>query len=448
MDPLSITASACGILSLAGQLCRGFVELCDVLKAIKDAPAEIAGWNRDAEICLALLHEFEANDNTPQFPSVAVDLLERCAQHCEELKCIANCLSEELYSDSKIKRKLAVASAITKQEKVSRIQSKLQAAKMDLLLVYRKNNAQFEIFEQRLTAMMPILLQIPKSLPYEDQSVLSDNNFENLLEWTTLTVAQEAQHVPVSSRETGSAHEKPPSDSNCTDPTASTNSFDPTAINRRRPNRRLYSIKFKSIPFIGGRLDYSKNTYQIAQDDGLSQASTSKRMDKVANIKFMPYKWMTYLGVSYMFQLNLTKSAAAQMQQARLRVFKIVPDDAPFFRYCKNGDYKAAAFPMLCTIEQHRDYKVKETILTSMWLVQDILPAFKAEKRDRSWWTQALYVAINTPNPSLAIIAEWCERDAVDCILLQVKLIAFDNTRRSPLQYAAQRLAQTFENYY
>lgn len=139
MDGLSSAASAIAVVSLAGQLATGLVNIHSFWASIVDAPSDIRAISQDLKLFQNILQQIQENDQRYGVDVSTAEVLNHCFNQVQDLAEITGKLEQGFQARSSPKRTWSSLKAVLKQGKIKKFQDQLNAAKSTLCLAQQSD---------------------------------------------------------------------------------------------------------------------------------------------------------------------------------------------------------------------------------------------------------------------------------------------------------------------
>ncbi|KAE9368626.1 hypothetical protein N431DRAFT_61683 [Stipitochalara longipes BDJ] len=133
MEPFSAGTGSLSVISLAFQIAAGVNKLSSFLKSISEAPKEIESILEDLGFFNALLTRIQETDEPYGPDAVTNEALQECKKSIDALTELVDSLVPGFASQSNIKRKWTGVEAVMRTEKILKVKTSLQEAKLDLI---------------------------------------------------------------------------------------------------------------------------------------------------------------------------------------------------------------------------------------------------------------------------------------------------------------------------
>jgi hypothetical protein len=376
MEALSGVSSAFAVVSLAFQTAESIKKLCNFWRAVEDAPEAVREIIRDLNLLSEVLEDIghEANSARPHSRSFALSLsvLTQCSENVQRLRGFLNSLEPGFASEKRRVRTWSAFKAAWKDDKIHKFQEMVRDLKATLLIA-------------RQTSI--------KSVPPRSLIRKSDLHINSLstvarqeLQQNTLTLIADGMNTLLNCRTTGAVTTTTPvkmgllehiqalreeiheTALKISSPTARfcfekamisaidriyEGTIDPVSVelgepplgdfsgrgeSRRRSYQKPYSKSVSQISSFLGIVRFSSSSLQVASGDlrEANEASNMVRFQTQTYFSFHPSGWLQTWGLDFGIQVKVTKSFSGL--DYSLRTYRAVPDEAPVFRYSRDGN--------------------------------------------------------------------------------------------------------------
>ncbi|KAH7409738.1 hypothetical protein BKA64DRAFT_705491 [Cadophora sp. MPI-SDFR-AT-0126] len=351
--------AAIAVAGITIQLADTLHKLITFWKEVQRAPADVCSLFEDVETLSALLAQAQSSNQHGCLDGLAETVLGRCGEKVAALYAKVRKATEGLTSESARKRKWSALKIALDKADITELRSQLKEAKAMLVIV------KLQTFERstssKLQAQEQILLEILRSirLPSIKQS--------NILSWTNLEWQKPEMQLLTTPATEPSIYTKGAATA-CLDAIETKCAPSPSLSNQSQKRSRSESVWIPgssmriNTPF-GPVKTWIRTQIRV---DGRPYTSNSEDQDKT--YAFYPSWLLRRLGISYGL---LVQGGSATGWQYTIQPFNAVPDDAPIFRYCQDGDIAAIKTLLSCGYASLRDRDTKGR--TPLWYASESL---------------------------------------------------------------------------
>ncbi|PVH71796.1 hypothetical protein DL98DRAFT_596646 [Cadophora sp. DSE1049] len=351
--------AAIAVAGITIQLADTLHKLTIFWKEVQRAPAEVCSLFEDVETLSALLAQAQSSNRHGCLDGLAETVLGRCEGKVAALYAKVRKATEGLTSESARRRKWSALKIALDKADITELRSELKEAKAMLVIV------KLESFERstssKLQTQEQILLEVLRAVR------LSSIRPSDILPWSNLEW-QKTEMQLLTAPGTEPPNFTSDATTACPDVTHNLCVISPNSRNQVQKRPRTKSAwtsgSGNSINTPFGPVKIWSRTK--IRTDTCSYGSTDEEQDKTYAL--YPSWLLRRLGISYGLWIQ---GRSTNGWQYTVQPFNAVPEDAPIFRYCQDGDVAAIKTLLSCGYASLRDRDPKGR--TPLWCASNSL---------------------------------------------------------------------------
>ncbi|CZR55223.1 uncharacterized protein PAC_05110 [Phialocephala subalpina] len=366
MDGLSGAASIIAVVQIAVQIGKGISKIRSLLHSINDAPREIQSVVQELEFFDSILNQIRRNEETFGSKTETFLALSRCETSLKSLLDVVESLVPGFASSSRMKQKWAAIDVVRKNEKIASFKSKLQEAKLDLLIAQQTSAAHAQYLSHKthqdsLVALNQGLADLCERLTYssstitplsEEERSIPDEVSTEIHEATSFWGADiiqsglEAQLTHVAQDTFTSVLQEQNEKHGISSTTTDIHLIPCARLVGKRSGRRLLHSSSKVTRTILGEMHCTVETYttyrigESSSHNELEPSESKENLEVETNFSLIPSWWVVRFGMSKVFKFDIMQ-LSSQGWQAKMATFNLIPSKSPIFDFCRDGNLDA-----------------------------------------------------------------------------------------------------------
>ncbi|MCJ1415515.1 hypothetical protein MMC32_001847 [Xylographa parallela] len=358
---MDAAAGAVAFASIAIQLGQSFVALYQYWESIKEAPADISTVVQDLKLLAAILRQIESDEQKyGQAPEVT-DVLKSCMAKVDTLRNLVEELEPGFASKHRLQRKWSALKAVLKNDKVEKFRRSLEETKTTMLLARslsqeRIQLMRFQSSEEQLSSIVSTLGSLQVQQCSRTVTTTSAEDCDGGEQWATLRseikrMASEMSNplyragfehaMDYSLRQMLNSNSAVKNDSRFDGEREKAN--ERTAHHespriRHRKNRQWLSGYAYSNENVFGTVAVRSSTFlKQSINDADDSWENPQVYEHKMSICIEPAWWLIMIGFNRGLQVAFSQ-ATDQSFKIALNPFRLVPDDALVFEFCRTGN--------------------------------------------------------------------------------------------------------------
>ena len=378
---MDAAAGAVAFASIAIQLGQSFVALYQYWESIKEAPADISTVVQDLKLLAAILRQIESDEQKyGQAPEVT-DVLKSCMAKVDTLRNLVEELEPGFASKHRLQRKWSALKAVLKNDKVEKFRRSLEETKTTMLLArslsqeyaplylllrtlylilsYRRIQfMRFQLSEEKLSSIVSTLGSLQVQQCSRIVTTTSAEDCDGNEQWATLRSEMKCMASGITNplyragfeyamdhslQQILNSNSAVKNDSRVKiesekEKDGRTTHNELSSIRHRKKHQLLSSYTYNNWNVFGNMTvrstTFFKQSINDAEDDSWENLQVYEHK---MSIRIQPAWWLVKIGFNRGLQAAFSQATDQSLKFA-LNPFRLVPDDALIFDFCRTGN--------------------------------------------------------------------------------------------------------------